>query len=104
MTDDGERIAYYAPRVMRHRIDEGRCEYAIHDLYFDADDKVTTYTKAARSNRFSTVAELKAWIVEVLPKAENGIVCGDLGYSHSAYHLSHWLEHVDDPVIDYASD
>ncbi len=104
MTEDGERFAYFEPRIMRHRVDEGRCEYAIHDVFFDADGNIATYTSAARSNRFSTVAELKTWILEMLSKAENAITCGDLGYSHSVDHLSHWLKHVDDPVLDYENE
>jgi hypothetical protein len=89
---------------MRHRVVDGRDEYAIHDVYFDARGAVQGYTSAARSNRFSSVAELKQWILTMLPTADNGITCGDLAQTHSAEHLSHWLKHVDDPVIDYERD
>ena len=89
---------------MRHRVADGRHEYAIHDVYFDAHGAVEGYTSAARSNRFGSVAELRQWILTTLGSPDNGVTCGDLRDRHSAEHLSHWLKHIDDPVIDYEGD
>lgn len=96
----GEK-GYFQPRVMRHTTAMG-VEYAVHDVIFAGDGSVESYTQAARSNRFPSVAELKQWLLEMLEAGHDAINCGDLGYAHTRQeHLPHWLEHIDDAVIDY---
>src|SRR5262245_32155750 len=95
-------IAFWQPRVMRHSLADGRTEYAVHDVFFGSDGVVVTYTVHARSARKGSVTELEAWIRSVLADGQAEVVCGDLGYTHSAdEHLRHWLEHLHDPPIDY---
>jgi len=86
--------------VMRHRR-EGHLEYAIHDVYFEGANRVSGYTEQARSPRFATTEELKAWIVATLKDESGFVVCGDLGYEHSHTDLELWLVHIDDPPIDW---
>lgn len=96
------RAAYYQARVMRHRLDDGSFEFAVHDVFFGDDDGVLTYTIEARSPRKRSVAELKAWIISVITSGEPEVVCGDLGYAHSIEdHLMDWLELIDEPPIEY---
>jgi hypothetical protein len=98
-------IAYWQPRVMRHTLPDGRTEYAVHDVYFGRDGGVVTYTEHARSARKGSVAELEAWIRSAIAEGQAEVVCGDLGYTHMAEdHLTHWLEHIHDPPIDYPSE
>jgi hypothetical protein len=95
-------IAYWQPRVIRHPLPDGSAEYAVHDVYFGKDGDVITYTEHARSARKGSVAELESWIRSVLSEGKMEVVCGDLGYTHTIdEHLSHWLEHIHDPPIDY---
>ena len=92
---------YYEPRVMRHTRADGTVEYAFHDVYFTVYGEVRTYTQQARSARMPSVAELQRWLTDMLPQAENGVKCGDLGYVHYAYDLARWLRRVHDRPIDY---
>ncbi len=97
-------IAYWQPRVMRHILPNGASEYAVHDVYFGKDGGIVTYTEHARSARKGSVADLEAWIRSVLSAGAQEVICGDLGYTHTAQeHLSHWLEHLHDPPLDYQS-
>jgi hypothetical protein len=87
---------------MRHTLPDNTTEYAIHDVYFGHGGGVVGYTEHARSDRKRSVAELEAWIRSVISNGLAEVVCGDLGDTHYAdEHLSHWLEHVHDPPIDY---
>jgi hypothetical protein len=98
----GADIAYWQPRVMRHTRPDGRVEYAVHDVFFDRGGAVVTWTMHARSPRKESVIELEAWLRSVLAEEKEEVVCGDLGHTHTASdHLSHWLEHIHDPPIDY---
>jgi hypothetical protein len=99
MADEPE--SYWRPQVMRHRRRDGAVEYAMHDVYLERGGRVGGYTEHARSPRMPSPAALKAWIIEHLPAAAAGVVCGDLGYTHRDYDLELWLEHVDDPPLDY---
>jgi exonuclease III len=101
---NGEGIAYWRPQVMRHSHPDGRVEYAVHDVYFARGGSVVTYTEHARSARKATVEELEAWLRSMLPEAKEGVVCGDLGYTHDADDLALWLDYIGDTPIDYAAE
>jgi hypothetical protein len=102
--DDPDEDSYWHPQVMRHRGPGGSYEYAMHDVYFDSKGRVEGYTREARSPRFPSPQELRTWILDNLTAAEQGIVCGDLGYKHYDYDLVLWLRHVDQPPLDYSSE
>jgi len=94
---------YFQPRVMRHLTQEGSVEYAIHDVYFTSDGSIEGYTLHARSPRKATVGDLKRWVDDAFAQGAP-VVCGDLGYTHLPEHFAHWLEHIDEPPIDYCDD
>lgn len=95
-----EDLTYWRPQVMRHRLPNGRFEYAVHEVYFSADGSVVTDTVDALSERKGSVEELAAWLLGKLPEAEEGIVCGDLEYTYGDEDLTLWLAHIHDPPID----
>jgi hypothetical protein len=88
---------------MRHRVAGGVTEYAIHDVYFDHEDRPTSWTAQARSPRLGSPAALKGWIAAQLAAPDQGVVCGDLGYEHHHADFQLWLTHLDEPVLDYAT-
>jgi hypothetical protein len=101
---EGKELAYWRPQVMGHVGSDGRVEYAFHDVYFEGDGSVITYTLAARSMRRGSVAKLETWVRDNLERARDGIVCGDLGYVHSDQDLALWLDHIRDPPIQFETD
>src|SRR5262245_45167317 len=94
-------LTFWRPQVMRHSLPGGENEYAIHEVYFAKDGVVHSYTEDALSPRMASVDELDAWIRSVLPEAESGVTCGELGHTYDAEDLTLWLEHVRDQPIDY---
>jgi len=88
---------------MRHVRADGAVEYAVHDVYFASDGSVESYTLAARSPRTATVSDLKSWVCDAAARGVP-VVCGDLGYTHLPEHFAEWLEHIDDPPIEYTTD
>lgn len=94
-------IAYWQPRVMRHQGKEKSDEYAIHEVYFDADDLPVTYTEDSLSSRFASIEALKNFLLACLEKDEEEFVMGDLSYTYVKDHIEFWLEYIDEPPIDY---
>jgi hypothetical protein len=105
MEDDeaDKGISYWQPRVMRHREGESGDQYAIHEVYFDDQDAVETYTEDALSPRMPSVSELKAFLVDCLKQDKEKFVMGDLQYTYEKEDLEFWLEFIDAASIDYDS-
>ena len=97
-------IAYWRPRVMRHQPAEGMTEYAIHEVYFNHEHRPVSWTKDAVSPRLPTPGALKGWITGQLEAPDDGVACGDRGYTHHHGDFEMWLRHIDEAPIDYSDD
>lgn len=86
---------------MRHRKEVGHEEYAIHEVYFDADGQVQRYTRDALSPREASIAALRATLISFLEQDGEEVLIGDLGYAYSNEDIEWWLEHIDDAPLDY---
>lgn len=96
-----DNIAYFEPRVMRHRKETGEEEYAVHDVYFSDDGRVLRYTRDALSPREPTVEQLRAALVRFLAEGEDAITTGDLNYTYDREDVEDWLKSLEAPPIDY---
>lgn len=97
----GSFTGYWQPRVMAHHKSDGSVAYAIHDVYFDTDNRVTDYSQHALSPLMPSPAELRDWILAQLPTPSGGVVCGDQGHAYDDEDLALWLEEVDVAPIEY---
>lgn len=98
---ESDRIAYFEPRVMRHRKGTGDEEYAIHDVYFSEDGRVVRYTLDALTPREPTVEQLKATLARLLEENGAEITTGDLHYTYDREEVEDWLQCTEKPSIDY---
>ncbi len=98
------RGSYFEPRVVRHRLDDGSEEFAVHDVYFRSSGRIEGMTIHARSVRCGSVAGLHDWILNQISANVESVVCGDLGYEHTIDDLKWWLQKLCDPVIDFDTD
>ncbi len=94
---------YWKPQILKHTLKNGKTEYAIHEVYFNSNDEVETWTQDAISDRFKTKKLLKASLIEFINSGKESIVCGDKKYSYSLNNVKFWLEYVEDKTIDYKS-
>ena len=97
----GSLTGYWQPRVMAHHKPDGSVAYAIHEVYFDTDDRVIDYSQQALSPLMPSPAELRDWILAQLPTPSGGVVCGDQGHAYDDEDLALWLEEVDVAPIEY---
>jgi hypothetical protein len=94
-------IAYWQPRVMRHGLAPETTEYAVHEVYFNDEHRAVTWTKDAVSPHMPSPAVLKKWISDQLAAPDDGVVCGDRGYTHHHGDFELWLKHVNEPPLEY---
>lgn len=98
------KITYWSHRVMRHRSQANDVEYAVHEVYFDGEDRATGWTKDAVSPRMISVAALREWIVERLALPDDGVSCGGQGYTYHHADFEMWLRCFDKEPLEYDSD
>jgi len=94
-------IHYWQPRVMRHSTNLKKEEYAIHEVYFNINDEVITYTCDALSSREASVELLKTELIKLRDYSTDEIILGDYGYIYDKEDIVFWLEFIDKPVIDF---
>src|SRR5947209_4892591 len=75
-----ESIAYFGPRVMRHRTETGEERFAIHEVYFGKDGQVITHTEDALSDRASSIDQLRDVLQRLLEQEGAEMTTGDLNY------------------------
>lgn len=99
---DSFEADYWQPRVMRHIKKNGDEEYAVHEVYFHRSGRVIGWTSDALSMRISSVKKLQEELVRLLERGkEEEIILGDRGYKYDKEDIRVWLDHIDQPVIDY---
>ena len=96
-----KEINYWQPRVMRHIGGRKGDEYAIHEVYFDKDDNVVTYTSDALSPLETSVINLKNILLKCLNQVSDEIALGDSQYPYSRKDIEFWLSFIDESPIDY---
>ena len=102
MSNEDNHIAYWEPRIMRHT-ETNPPEYAVHEVYFDAEGRVIAYTDQAISPRAASIEELKRQLFVLIQRTEDTFPLGDLQYIHHKDDILFWLEHIDKQPIDYTS-
>lgn len=100
-TMDENEIHYWEPRVMRHVNEDGSIEFGIHDVYFNKENQVITYSTECLSPRYPTITELKARLPDLLPNLGSEITCGELDYAYSREDIEDWIEGAGKDIIDY---
>jgi hypothetical protein len=95
-----ERLVRFQSRVMRHRKSEGD-EFAIHEVYLNAQDQVVTYTLDALSPRVRSVEQLRMTIEGLILRNDEGIETGDQNFFYSRGDMEEWLRCLDKAVLDF---
>jgi hypothetical protein len=89
--------------VMRHRSGNGNVEYAIHEVYFNADDQPVTWTEDALSPRESTLDGLRMKLEAIRDRMgeDEEVQIGDLDYSYVKEDLDDMMWSFSKLVLDY---
>ncbi len=95
------QLAYWEPRVMRHQDPSGRVEFAVHEVYFDTNGAVVSWTPDAVSPRAPTVEALREALRALLASGGEEMVLGDLGETYPREDLEWWLQNLDLPPLEY---
>src|SRR4051812_16987433 len=96
-TDEYEPIASVDYRVVRHRLETGDEEFAIHEVYFSADGQVQGYTEDALSPHVSSLTELKAVLQSLLELPGEEVLTGDLNYAYEKVAIEEMLGSTEHP-------
>ncbi len=96
-------VKYWDVRAVRHRSPDGVSLYAIHEVYFDGNDKALAMTEDALSACALSVSELKKQIQHLLAKGTGQVRSGDLQYDYDREYVEDWVDACDAPVIDRES-
>ncbi len=86
---------------MRHQNPSGRMEFAVHEVYFDIQGAVISWTPDAVSPRASTVDALRKALRTLLASGEEEMVLGDLRETYPREDVEWWIQQLDIPPLEY---
>ena len=87
---------------MRHTSPNGGELFGIHEVYFkNHGEDVDGFTQDSLSDKFESVELLAENLKGFLKSGEEYIQCGDMNYKYYRQDVEHWLEYVDDSIIEY---
>lgn len=86
--------------MRRHKEHKGDV-YSIHEVFFDKEDNVVTYTEDALTPEKESISDLKNLLLDCLKQEKAELIFGDSNCTYSKEDIKYWLEYITEPPIIY---
>ena len=88
-------------RIIRHIDSLGNDSFAIHDVYYDATDRVVGMTEDALSPREESIHKLDIALLSLIKSCVDTVKSGDKSYDYERVDIVHWFAAFELPVLDF---